>query len=293
MAASFGLVEVGPGDDCAVVRVAPSPGATGGGRLLLTVDQLVEGRHFDPATHVDLIARKAIARSISDIAAMAGTPAWALAAGVIPDGYPHADALFDSMHRWARHWGAPLVGGDIASAPKGSPLVLSVTVGGLPHSSRGPVTRSGARPGDEVWVTGRFGGSLASARHLKFEPRLREAAWLADTLGNNLHAMIDVSDGLGRDAGRIAAASSVRIEIESTRVPRHADVADAMRALADGEDYELCFTAAAGRLGSLRAPDDLAPVSMIGRVVSGAGCVTVDGAGGTQDVAELGWDHQA
>ena len=162
LAARFPHVVLGPGDDCAVVRGSP------GVDVLLTVDQLVEHRHFTSDTPVDLIARKGVARSISDIAAMAGTPAWSLATGLLPEGYPHARELTDALHRCAEHWGAPMVGGDIAVGPRGSPLVLTVTVGGGVHARRGPVTRDAARPGDEVWVTGDLGGSLASGRHLTF-----------------------------------------------------------------------------------------------------------------------------
>ena len=129
-ARSIGLVAgggyeivVGPGDDCAVLR---SPK---GEISLLTVDQLVEGRHFTPETSIDLIARKAIARSVSDIAAMGGTPVWSLASGTLPKDYRHANELFDAMSRWAKHWQCPLVGGDIASHnDPNHPLTISVTV---------------------------------------------------------------------------------------------------------------------------------------------------------------------
>jgi thiamine-monophosphate kinase len=162
LAARFGQVVVGPGDDCAVVRT-PS-----GDELLLTVDHLVEGRHFEPGTPIDLIARKAVARSVSDIAAMGGTPSWGLATGCLPRGYQHGDALFEAMHKWACHWGCPLVGGDIAASE--GPMVLTVTVGGvmgtrwveewidapleakdLTRVETKPVLRSGARPGDTVF----------------------------------------------------------------------------------------------------------------------------------------------
>jgi thiamine-monophosphate kinase len=301
MGARFARVVVGPGDDCAVVRVGPdaradgpSAGPDGSPLELLTVDQVVEGRHFVAGTPVDLIARKVVARSISDIAAMGGTPRWALATGVLPDGYAHAAELTDALHRWGEHWGAPMVGGDIASSPRGTPLVLTVTVGGAPHDKRGPVLRSGARAGDEVWLTGALGGSLASGRHLSFEPRVAEGAWLCDTLGEALHAMIDVSDGLGRDTGRIAAASGVRMEIEGASVPRHADVAEVMAALRDGEDYELCFVTAAGAALPARTPQGTA-MTRIGRVAArkgGAGCVAKL-EGREIDVSNLGWDHGA
>ncbi|MEZ6164121.1 MAG: thiamine-phosphate kinase [Phycisphaerales bacterium] len=167
-----GELLVGPGDDCAVLRT-PS-----GDLQLLTVDQLVEGRHFEPGTDLDLIARKAIARSVSDIAAMGGQPAWALATGVLPQGYAHADALFDAMHRWGNHWHCPLVGGDIAShASPDHPLTLTVTVGGTMPLGSMPVLRSGAKPGDLLYVTGQIGGSFESGWHLRFEPRVEVGQW--------------------------------------------------------------------------------------------------------------------
>jgi len=276
-----GVVVVGPGDDCAVVRV-------GEGDTLLTVDQLVEGRHFAPQTAVDLIARKAVARSISDIAAMGGTPRWGLATGLLPRGYGHADALFDAMARWGIEFGAPLVGGDVAMWDGG--LVLTCTVGGVPHAVRGPVLRSGARTGDELWVTGRVGGSLASGRHLTFVPRVAEGGWLCDVLGTDLHAMIDVSDGVGRDAARLGAASGVAVEIDLSRVPLHQGVGDSVRAIGEGEDYELLFAAAPGAsLAAATLQGTL--LTRIGRFAVGSGCVSVDARGGRLEVSQRGWEH--
>lgn len=305
MTRRWSQVVLGPGDDCAAVYVrstagsADAPDAAAAARadrnvLLLTVDQLVEGRHFNTGTPVELVARKAVARSISDIAAMGGTPRWALATGVLPAGFTGGEQLVDSLHSWGERWCAPIVGGDIAIGERGCPLMLTVTVGGEPHPQRGPVPRSGAKPGDEVWVTGAFGGSYGpdgQRHHLIFEPRVREGAWLAGTLGSRLHAMIDVSDGLGRDAGRIARASGVRIEIDAALVPMNAGVADVMRALADGEDYELCFAVEPGAMEVGRSAAS-ARMTRIGRVASGTGCAALIG-GRWVDVAELGWDHGA
>lgn len=288
---AFPRVLLGPGDDCALVRSS--------GDLLLTVDQLIEGRHFVPGTPPDAIARKIIARSISDIAAMAGTPVWALATGAIPEGYAHADELFDAMARWGRRWGAPLVGGDLASVPAGTPLMLTCTVGGEPHPARGAVLRSGARVGDGVYVTGQLGGSFehedaaggvgrGGGRHLTFEPRLDEARTLAGVLGDRLHAMIDISDGLGRDAGRIAAASGVRIELDGASIPVHPG-SDLRGALSDGEDYELVFTVASGAHAAIPALP--CGVTRIGRVAPGHGCIVAGVDGTMKDVAQMGWDH--
>lgn len=274
-------VVVGPGDDAAVMR-SPT-----GDVLLVTVDQLVEGRHYQTGAAIDLIARKAVARSVSDIAAMGGTPAWATATAVLPDGYMSGDELFDAMSRWAIHWGCPLIGGDIAfHGASDHPLTLTVTIAGTMPAGREPVLRSGARAGDGVYVTGALGGSFASGRHLTFEPRVGEAAGLGTTLGGRLHAMIDLSDGLGCDAGRVATASGVRIELDAGAIPCHPGVGGWREALGDGEDYELMFTAAG------EVPREIVGtrITRVGRVVDGGGCVVVDGESAV-DVGDLGWDH--
>lgn len=291
--ARFGQVVTGPGDDCAVVRATP------GQEWLLTVDQLVEGRHFLRGAPLERVARKAVARSVSDIAAMGGTTSggWALATGALPPGFERADALFDGMKRWAEHWGCPLVGGDIAVTGEAGVMVLTVTVGGSPHPVRGPVLRSAAQPGDIVYVTGTLGGSLGSGRHFSFEPRLVEAAWLCDTLGAGgwgLHAMIDISDGLGKDAGRIAAASGVRIEIDAGLLPLSPGMGGDggwRRAAGDGEDYELLFTAAPQVDVPEVCPQTGTRVTRIGRVVEGEGAVVITPER-TWDVTELGWEHE-
>ncbi len=268
-------VRVGPGDDCAVVEVG------GVALLLLTTDQLIEGRHYEAGTALSAIAHKALARSVSDIAAMGGTPKFALATAALPVEFVGADELFDLMHRAAVGFGCPLVGGDIAATD--GPAVFTTTVVGEPHGVRGAVLRSGARAGDGVYVTGKVGGAFASGRHLSFTPRVDEAAALCDALGDDLHAMIDVSDGLGRDAGRVAAASGVRVEIDGSLIPMHDDVIDRLVAVADGEDYELLFTAS--------AEPPVGVATRIGVVAEGSGAVMRLASGEVVDVSELGWDH--
>lgn len=279
----FPRVIAGPGDDCAAV--------TAGGTVLLKVDQLVEGRHFRPDAPIDLIARKAVARPVSDLAAAGGAPVAALAAAVLPAGYAQADALFDAMARWAERFGCPLVGGDICT---GSTLSLSVSVMGDAHPVRGMVRRSGARPGDHVYVTGRLGGSFdretGLGRHFTFEPRLAEAKWLCDTLGDRLHAMMDVSDGLGRDGARIAAASRVRLRLDAAAIPRSEGIGEWRRAVSDGEDYELLFAADPGVAVPAAYPATGTPVTRIGTVEAGAGCVAMD-AEREIDISDMGWTH--
>ncbi len=258
---------VGPGDDCAVVRV-------GGENLLVTVDQLVEGRHYEPGTELDLVARKAIARSISDIAAMAGEPMWTTATGLLPDGFARGDELFEAMKRWAEHWGAPLIGGDIAFGP--GPLVLTVTVVGRCEGP--PLLRSGARAGDGVFVSGPIGGSLASGRHLSFEPRV-DAGRAARDAGAT--ALIDLSDGLGLDAQRVGEMSGVRLRVDADAVPTHEDAGGWREAFSAGEDYELLACGPTRPEGFTR----------IGGVVAGEPGAVIVAQGSEHEAGSLGWDH--
>lgn len=297
LAGAYAHVLVGPGDDCAVL-------ATGPGAVMVTVDHAIEGRHFVRGTPWELVARKAMARSVSDIAAMAGRPAWSLATAALPPEFPQADAaaIVDHLNRFAARWGCPVVGGDVGTTEPGAPAVLTVTVAGLPHPARGPVLRSTARPGDHCWMTGRLGGSFPSGRHLTFEPRIAEARWLADRLGPDLHAMIDLSDGLGRDAARVAQASGVRVRLESALFPLHPATtgggaeAPAGHPAADGEDYELFFTTAPGVALPEACPVTGTPLTRIGSVLPVAtgtpwSCVIADADGREWDCAALGWEH--
>ena len=308
--ARFPHVIAGPGHDCAVVALP------GGECMLLKVDQLIEGLHFAPfpATPIELIARKGIARAISDVAAAGGKPIATLVGGVLPHHCPWAAELFDHLSAWAAHWNAPLVGGDTSIWPDratgratetgsaipapsvqtpSSPLVLSITIIGTPHPTRGPILRAGARPGDHLYVTGALGGSFdkktGRGTHLTFEPRLREAAFLCESLGDNLHAMMDISDGLGRDAARLAAASGVRIEIDAAAIPVTPG-STWQDALADGEDYELLFTAPATATVPAACPGTQTPITRIGAIFRGSGCFARSGRV-EYDCSTLGWEH--
>lgn len=300
--AAFPRVLIGPGHDCAAVRTPL------GDTLLLTVDQVIEGRHapsppggwgspFTGVDHLsrdellDLYARKAVARSVSDIAAMGGEPWCGLCSAALPAGFPAqaARVLADATHRWGSAWMCPMVGGDVASFAKthDGPLTISLSVVGVCDGR--PVTRGGATPGDKVYVTGHIGGSLQASglgRHLTFEPRVREGAILRKHMGEHLHAMIDVSDGLGLDASRLAASSGVAITLYADRIPLSPGVRDVLRAISDGEDYELL-------LCSSREPERLGetPVTCIGEVSEGRGVMMVDASGARIDIADAGWEH--
>jgi len=273
-----GAIVLGPGDDCAVLE----------GGQLVTVDQLVEGRHYETGASLDLIARKAVGRAVSDIAAMGGTPACGFASAALRSGFDSADELFDLMSRWAREFGCPLAGGDISSVD--GPTVLGLTIVGRAHVSRGPVLRSGAHAGDGVYVTGRIGGAVRSGRHLEVTPRVAEGAWLCETLGERLHSMIDLSDGLGRDASRVGVASGVLLELDSSLIPLHEDAGDVRAAIAEGEDYELLFTAS----GSVEhaCSQTGTPVTRIGSVVEGEPGSALRLDGETIRTDDAGWDHE-
>ncbi|MFT5423392.1 MAG: thiamine-monophosphate kinase [Phycisphaerales bacterium] len=285
---------VGPGDDCAVLKNAD------GSPLLVTVDQLVEGVHFVPGTELSLIARKAVARSVSDIAAMGGVPSWATATGLLPKGYEQGEELIDALNRWAEHWQCPLIGGDLAfHAEANHPLTLTVTVAGVMEPGHAPVRRSGSQAGDSVYLTGPIGGSFdpetGLGRHLTFSPRLEAGRWASamDERGQpHAHAMIDLSDGLGRDASRVAKASGGVIEIEAQRIPLHENAGDWREAIAAGEDYELMMTVAPGTA----IPAQLGLIGPIGvcRALNqdeSPTCLILDSDGTRHNAAGFGWDH--
>jgi thiamine-monophosphate kinase len=286
-------VELPPGDDMAMVRLQE------GTRLLAAVDQLVDGRHVQLVSDpLELVGRKAITRSLSDIAAMAARPVATLVAATLPPdfGEQRANALFDAMRKTAAQYDSPLIGGDLAFHSDAiHPLVCAVTVLAEP-GPRAPVTRGGAKLGDMVYVTGDLGGAyrhdgVAANKHLTFSPRIDEALALAEVLGENLHAMIDISDGLGRDAGHIAAQSNVAIELDAHKIPCTADIGW-KQAMTDGEDYELCFTAS----GSVPKNIGDVAITCVGRVIKHDSKqprvrVLVDGE--MLDGSQLGWQHEA
>jgi thiamine-monophosphate kinase len=254
-------VAVGLGDDAAVVEPARN--------LLevLTTDALVEGVHFDRAfTPPAALGHRALAVNLSDLAAMGASPRSALLSLVIPPALPLADftAIIDAFASLAAAHGVVLVGGNITRSP--GPLVIDVTAIGSVRRRRA-LTRSGARPGDEVWVSGEIGAAAAGleslaagvagdagvegcqAAFLTPEPRVR----LGTLLGRNRAAgsCVDLSDGLADGLHQIAGASGVGIEIDGSAIPvapaasswfaaRGRDIITA--AMTGGDDYELLFT---------------------------------------------------
>jgi thiamine-monophosphate kinase len=233
-------VIAGIGDDCAVVRT----GRRDPYDLLLKSDPVIEGVHFLPSTPGGAIGHKALGRVFSDLAAMGGEPLWVLVDLVAPPtaSVSRIEAIYQGMARLARRYGAAIVGGDTSRGPALEVHVFAV--GRLPRGTA--LLRSGARPGEALYVTGSLGGS-GLGRHLRFEPRLREGQWLRDAAG--VTAMMDVSDGLATDLRRLAAASGTGVVLDLGCVPvaaaarRLRDQRSALEhALADGEDFELLFT---------------------------------------------------
>jgi len=256
-------VPVGIGDDMAAVRMD--------GRLVaVTADMLLDGVHFDTRRHdYALVGRKAIACSLSDCAAMACEPRAAMVSVALPEAMRMEDVhrLYEGMAQIAEAFGCFLVGGDTTSWSH--PLAIDVAMLAEPMAPRGLIQRSGARPGDRLWVSGPLGGSL-SGRHLEFTPRLELARHLA--VRPEVHAMMDISDGLALDLHRLCEASGCGAELQADLL--ESVISEAARAaadrdgrtpldhaLSDGEDFELLV---AGAPALEEADLDLMPV---GRVV--------------------------
>jgi thiamine-monophosphate kinase len=232
-------VLIGPGDDTAAVVFSP------GAACLVTTDMLLEGSHFILAeAGPRRVGRKAMAVNLSDVAAMAGRPVAAVVSVGLPrqGGRALAEELYRGLREVADEFDTAIVGGDTNSWAGG--LVISVTVLGE-TTGRGPVRRAGAKPGDWLLVTGPLGGSLLG-KHLDVTPRVREALRLHELA--DLHAMIDVSDGLAADVNHVCEESGCGAVLRAEAVP----VSDAARrmndgrtpldhALSDGEDFELVF----------------------------------------------------
>ena len=240
-------VVVGAGDDCAVLT-APAAGQ----QLLFKTDAVVEGVHFTAETPGEKVGRKALARAVSDIAAMAGTPTSAVITLGLPSGFSpdRVESIYRGMADFASRHGIALVGGETTRSP--GAMFLNVALLGAVPTGRA-VLRSGAKVGDAVFVTGELGGSI-EGHHLDFEPRLTEARWLAEHF--DIHAMMDLSDGLAGDLQHILEASQVPGgEILAPALPirqaarlraRASDTAKpaVVAALTDGEDFELVLTIA-------------------------------------------------
>jgi thiamine-monophosphate kinase len=291
-------VVVGAGDDCAVLELGLA-----GHLLLFKTDAVVQGVHFTAETPPEKIGRKALARCLSDIAAMAGTPSSALVTLALPPGFDSAfvEKIYSGMNTLAARYDVAIVGGETTTNPGG--ILISVAlVGTVPRGQY--ILRSGAKPGDALFVTGELGGSL-SAKHLDFEPRLAEARWLADHFP--VHAMIDLSDGLAGDLPHIVKAGKAGAELFATSIPvsREARIAaragnsaksPLLAALTDGEDFELLFAVASRDavplLDAWKREFPTLKLTCIGKITAGGG-ITIRSKQGIQALAAHGYEHFA
>lgn len=286
---------VGPGDDAAILRL------TADANLVATTDMLMDGVDFELDRHEpERIGRKALAVNLSDLAAMAAIPAGALVSVALPraGGEQLAKRLLEGILPLAAEFDCPLAGGDTNSWD--GPLVISITaLGEVPPERRW--RRSGARPGDAILVTGRFGGSIL-ARQFDFQPRVAEALWLAENA--TIHAAIDISDGLSLDLSRVCEASGCGAVLNLDRIP----IADAAfelskqrdnattpldHALSDGEDFELILAVPSDEAVELvaRQPLDV-PLTQIGYFLAEPGLFVIAADGTRQPLVPRGYEHR-
>lgn len=287
-----GSVSFGIGDDAAVLRFASDHD------VLMAMDMLMEGVHFDlPPATPQLVGRKALAVNLSDIAAMGGRATSAFVSVAIPNdrGMDFAKDLHAGLLELADEYDVVLAGGDTNSWS--GPLVINVAVVGEPITPQ-PILRSGAQPGDWLFVTGALGGSLPSGRHLQFTPRLREVRLLLGLA--EIHAMLDVSDGLAADLHHMLDQSHVGAVLESDRIPISVDACrfnnnartPLQRALSDGEDFELLFAVAPCDGRRLEECwNDQTPITRIGQITNDAGCWLRADDGTIAELPPLGWTH--
>ena len=298
---------VGIGDDAAAWTTPESV-------TLATTDSLVEGIHFPPQTPWKELGWKALAINLSDIAAMGGLPKYALVALLIPADRQIADMvqLYEGIAEAAEEFNVTVAGGNVSRAPT---LSVTIAVIGEGHRS-GVLTRSAARPGDMIAVTGHLGASAAGQRmlaeklqfdaetaqflrkaHLHPQPRVTEGQLLA-TVG--VRAAIDISDGLVSDMTHICEASHVGAHLNAPKLPIHPLTKAAFKdkalhlALSGGEDYELLFTADTETMKVLQQRTDC-PITVIGEVVANEskGITIVDEKGDVLCWDQKGWDHFA
>lgn len=294
------------GDDAAALEVPP------GELLVVGTDAAVEDVHFRREWLTwEAVGYRATAAALSDLAAMAARPLGVLVSLLLPPELERdvVRSLGGGVGECLRDHGTVLLGGDTSRSP--GPVAMDVVVVG---SAARPVSRRGAHAGDEVWVTGSLGAAAAAVADLSsgLEPdprarrrlerpaaRLREAVWLAER--GVPEAMIDLSDGLAGDAGHLAAASGVRVEIDVDAVPVAEPLLGYGRreailrlALSGGEDFELLAATRPGALDALRLEFQRAfriPLTRIGRVREGRGVGWVEGDGSQVLVDLRGWDH--
>jgi thiamine-monophosphate kinase len=295
-------IVAGIGDDCAILRIPK------GHEALVTTDFSLEGIHFRREWHPpEAVGHRCLARGLSDIAAMGGIPVAAFLSLAIPRSLPQSwvDRFTRGFLTLARRYNVSLAGGDTAESP-GGVLADIVIVGAAPRGKA--IRRSGAKPGDDIYVTGTLGGGAAALaqmmkahrrlkprefpRHFFPEPRFKVGGVLRAK--GMASAMTDTSDGLSTDLAHICEESGVGAEVELRMLPRAvignplAEV-DLSYALHGGEDYELLFTASAGK----RIPKSIAGVAVtrIGQIIRGKRIFQRDESGARKELRPRGWEH--
>jgi thiamine-monophosphate kinase len=291
MVSRWGERARGIGDDAAVLAIPA------GEQLVLSTDTSLEGVHFQREWLTpEEVGWRAVVAALSDLAAMAASPLGVLVAIALPRQWMgDLEALTEGIAAAASEAGVPIVGGDLTT---GERLTIAISVAG---STSAPLPRSGAQPGDTVWVTGQLGGPAlaltawgegrqptpeARARFARPVARIREAQWLASA---GATAGIDISDGLGGDAAHLAAASGVRITIDSDTLPL-APGADVSTAQRSGEEYELLVTTRVPFDEGAFQRDFGLPLTRIGMVEAGDAGVDLL-IGGERVASPTGFDH--
>lgn len=286
-------VITGIGDDGAVIQDGR------GSRQIVVTDMLLDQVHFDlKTTPPRLVGQKAMLVNLSDLAAMASWPTAAFVSLAMPrrgtgDSDQFLDGLYAGIQECCDRWNFCVAGGD-TNAWDG-PFAINVCLTGRPMHSTIPL-RSGARPGDHLFVSGPLGGSLLSGRHLSFEPRFEVAEWLV--CNGLVSAMMDLSDGLATDLPRMAEASGVGAAVDLASIPVHPDVdpllpieARTNAALCDGEDFELLFAIPAHLVPRLQDAHLPVPLFEIGRITTALGVTVRLPDGSTQPMRQSGWQH--
>ena len=295
---------LGVGDDAALLRI------NNGMELVVSTDMLVSGTHFFSDADPFLLGHKTLAVNLSDIAAMGAQPRWATLAISLPDvNEDWLEKFSAGFFSIARQYGVELVGGDTTRGP----LNLSVTImGEVPQGAA--LKRSGAQVGDDVWVSGKLGDAALALAHLQGKvnlspddlalcvlslhqpvPRVR----LGQALLGTANSAIDISDGLLADVGHILQCSGVGADIQFDALPvsaaQHALPPSLMQhcVLSGGDDYELCFTAAATQRGVVENISQHLnlPLTRIGVIVLKSGCTVRTAQGNVINIKESGYDH--
>jgi thiamine-monophosphate kinase len=286
-------VMLGIGDDCAVIDVSSDK------LTLITTDMLIDGTHFDlKKCTVREAGRKAIACSISDIAAMGCQATVAVISICFPEHTTEKSAreLYKGIWNIADTYNIEIAGGDIISGR--GPFCINVTLLGRDDGLK-PIRRSGARVGDSILVTGMLGGSILG-KHLSFEPRLKEGLILNKNF--TVHAMIDISDGLTADLNHILEESCVGAIMYEDQIPvSHAAVELSKKtghtplyhAVSDGEDYELLMTLSKAQAKKVLSSELLTDVkvSCIGEIVEGRGIQIKSSRGNIRRIKPRGYEH--